>query len=249
MRFFNLAILGLASVALASPSPKKHDGDRSDISGPGKKHDGDRFDISGPGKKHDGDRFDISGPGKKHGNGHFNISRPGKKNDDDKSCRNCLSKNDVDEIVDVYKILISGFNEEDANKYLSEDWVDVSQSINTFIGKQPDAVTFNKTSFISSQSNSQLPEPTLEIQGEPIFTCDRIILIWVATFGAGRPAKGITVIKTVKHNGQWQMQRWDVEFNSLNWAYNMGGYYCVAGQVAGESSACSAQNNPRALFA
>lgn len=187
MHFFNLAILSLAGSALASPSPKRHD--------------------------------------------------------DDRTCRNCLNKGDVDELVDVYKRLIGDFKAEDAEKYLSEDFIDISQSINTFIGVPFDAVTFNKTSFITSQSNPATPQPTLEIQGEPIFTCDQIVIIWDTSFGAGRPSRGISVTKAVKNHGQWQFQRWDVEFNSINWAYNMGGYYCVLGQSAGNASACPAATN------
>src|SRR5690554_3618893 len=136
----------------------------------------------------------------------------------------CLPKAEVVHLAETYTRLVGAFDPADA-VYLSDDWVDVSQSINTFVGKPFDAVTFDKTSFVTSQSNPQGPPTPVVVEGAPIVDCNNIILIWSSTFGAGRPARGISVIRTDKRDGKWVMTRWDVEFNSLNWAFNMGQYY------------------------
>lgn len=169
---------------------------------------------------------------------------PGPHTDLDKSCHGCIPQKDANEIIDAYKRLIGAFNVEDANKYLADDWVDVSQSINTFIGKPENAPTFNKTSFIVSQSNPQTPAAPLEIADDStIVTCNKIVIVWKGTFGKGVPVRGISIIEVVKQGGQWQMQHWDVEFNSLNWLENMGGSYCVLGRPVGNPAACPPPTN------
>jgi len=172
------------------------------------------------------------------------VASPHVKRGGDKDKCDCLTKNDAAELADVYKRLIGAFDAADAEKYLTDDFEDVSQSINTFIGKDYGAVTFDKASFITSQSDPQLPQPDIVLQGDPIFTCSKIVLIWEATFGAGRPARGISVIKAVKNDDLWQMKHWDVEFNSLNWAYDMGGYYCLFGHPFGNAAACGTPTPP-----
>jgi hypothetical protein len=142
----------------------------------------------------------------------------------------CLSKAEVEELSAAYARLIGAFKKDDL-KYLSEDWLDFSQSINTFIG-DPYAeppLTFNKDAFAATQA-AQVDRPTpLKIVASPVVDCNRFALIWESTFGkVPKPVRGISVIEAKPcKRGNPVMTRWDVEFNSMNWAVNIGGFYCL----------------------
>jgi hypothetical protein len=161
---------------------------------------------------------------------------PGKHDEKDK----CLSKKDAKEIVAAYTRLIGDFSQEDV-KYLADDFSDWSQSINTFVRPSPpfEGQTFNKESFIAAQSNSKLPKTPITVESQPIVDCNQIAFVWSSTFGKGRPARGITILDTTKKGKQLQIKRIDVEFNSLTWAYNLGGNYCIFGHDS-EGKACTA---------
>lgn len=49
------------------------------------------------------------------------------------------------------------------------------------------------------------------------------------------------------HESKWLMMKWDVEFNSLVWAYNMGQYYFLFGQGYGDASVCGAPKARRGI--
>jgi len=162
-----------------------------------------------------------------------------KETDNDEECK-CLKKKDVKELTEAYQRLIGNYKAEDL-KYLSDDFEHWSQSINTLArASEPyDGVTFpSKEAFGASQSVQ--PGSPVVIQGEPVVDCKRFSFIWTSQFGKQRNVRGITIIDTTKKTGKWQISRIDVEFNSLSWAYNLNGYYCVFGRNAGNSSSCGA---------
>ena len=169
----------------------------------------------------------------------------------------CLSKSEVKELSGAYSRLIGAFQEADL-KYLADDWLDYSQSINTFIADPYAAppLTFNKEAFAFAQvANADHPTP-LVLEGEPVVDCTRFAIVWTSTFGRQpKPVRGITVIEAKPYkNGNPVMTRWDVEFNSLNWAVNVGGYYCLdlPPQAGGlrqvGNPTCGAGSHKRDLF-
>ncbi|KAL5594104.1 hypothetical protein BROUX41_001152 [Berkeleyomyces rouxiae] len=152
----------------------------------------------------------------------------------------CLTKTDSTELVDAYARMIGSFKSEDAARYLTDDFHSYSQSINTFLNpvNPSNDYTFNRTSFEFAQLNQ--PGTPLEIIGTPVVDCTHVSFIWTSTFGAGRTVRGITILSTVQVNGEWRINHFDVEFNALSWAYNMGQYYCLFGTGVGNSSTCGA---------
>jgi len=184
--------------------------------------------VAIPDKKDDGDHKD-------------------KHYDNDEECK-CLKRKDVKELTDAYVRLIGAYNQADL-KYLSEDFSDWSQSINTFIKPAPyEGATFpTKAAFNASQSNPQgPPTPIVLDASEPVVDCKKIAFIWSSTFGKQQKVQGITILTTTKASGSWQISRIDVEFNSLLWAYNLGGYYCFFGKSNGDATSCVAKTK-RAL--
>ncbi|KAL2104930.1 hypothetical protein VUR80DRAFT_9313 [Thermomyces stellatus] len=157
----------------------------------------------------------------------------------------CISRAEAGELAQAYAALIGAFKETDAEHWLADDFIEHSDSINTFINKPLGSMTFDKASFIANQASGELPPTPVTVVGEPLVECNRVVILWSSTFGKGWPAKGVTVVE-VKKNGdkdgrsKWLMKRWDVEFNSLAWAYDMGQYYCLFGKGFGEVSACGA---------
>lgn len=152
----------------------------------------------------------------------------------------CLTKTDSSELVTAYANLIGYFKSDDAARYLMDDFHSYSQSINTFMSpaEPSDGYTFNRTTFEYAQLN-QAGTP-IEVQGTPVVDCTHIAFVWTSTFGAGRDVRGITILSTEQDSGLWKINRWDVEFNSLSWAYDMGQYYCLFGVAVGNSTMCGA---------
>ncbi|GAB1310158.1 hypothetical protein MFIFM68171_00368 [Madurella fahalii] len=141
----------------------------------------------------------------------------------------CMTRDEAKEIVDIYVRLISNYKEEDCVKYCAEDFVDRSDSINTFIFRPLGEPTFaSKEIFMEAQlSNPPFP---VAVDSIDAVDCEAIALRWHATFGAANlPSRGITIIGTTKREGWWQIKSLDLEFNSLIWLLNMGGNYTWEG--------------------
>lgn len=222
MRVSSLLTLALASLALACPS---YAGKNNDYSS-GKGNDQGSDHSSGD------DHGNSSGSGS-GGHGH------------------CISRHEARDLAQAYAALVGAFNEKDANRWLADDFVDYSASINAFVGKPLDGPSFDKASFIASQGAGNLPPTPIEVIGEPVVDCDRVAILWSSTFGKGWPSRGISIVGVRRdeggHGGKWVMTRWDVEFNSLAWAYDMGQYYCLFGQGYGDASACGAPKDRRGV--
>jgi hypothetical protein len=137
----------------------------------------------------------------------------------------CLTRDEAMQMVEVYRKLIAEYTAELGDKYTSTDFVDVSDSINTFIHQPLGGPTFpNKEVFMDVQDVN--PKFPVEIVSVNAVDCDVIALIWRASFGeANLPSRGVTIVTTTKAAGYWQIKRIDVEFNALTWLLNMGGSY------------------------
>lgn len=218
MRVSSLLTLGLASLSLACPGYAGKDDDYNNEKG------------------------------NDHGNGGENDHA----NDGNDSSRgHCITRPEARDLAQAYAALVGAFTEPDANHWLADDFVDYSASINAFIGKPLDGPTFDKASFIASQGAGNLSPTPIEVIGEPVVECDRVAILWSSTFGKGWPARGISIVGVRRNKGKdgsnWLMTRWDVEFNSLAWAYNMGQYYCLFGQEYGDASVCGASKERRGV--
>jgi len=143
----------------------------------------------------------------------------------------CMTAPEMDEIIEAYRLIIAEYTEEVAAKYLSKDFVDISQSINAFIHQPLDGPTFpTKEVFMEVQSwNQHFPIEILSVDARD---CDAVALQWVASFGeANLPSKGITIMKMVVEEGMWKILSIEVEFNALTWLLNMGGSYTWEGKT------------------
>ncbi len=137
----------------------------------------------------------------------------------------CMTRAEAADIVDIYKRLIANYKAEDCDKYCASDFVDRSDSINTFIFKPLGEPTFATKQIFMEAQESNPPFPVV-VDSIDAVDCEAVALRWHATFGAAnKPSRGLTIIGTTKREGWWQIKSLDVEFNSLVWLLNMGGTY------------------------
>jgi hypothetical protein len=137
----------------------------------------------------------------------------------------CMTEAEAKEIVDVYARLIANYQPADCEKYCADNFADNSDSINSFLNQPLGQPTFaTKKIFMEAQLVN--PPFPLVVDSVDAVACEAIGLRWHATFGeAMKPSKGITILKTTKEKGWWQITELNVEFNSLMWLLNMGGNY------------------------
>jgi hypothetical protein len=141
----------------------------------------------------------------------------------------CMSAADAQQMVDVYVRLISNYQDADCEKYCADNFVDRSDSINTFIFKPLGSATFATKKIFMEAQGTNPPFPVV-VDAVDAVACNSIGLRWHATFGAANlPSRGITLLGTTKEKGYWQISSIDVEFNSLIWLLNMGGNYTWQG--------------------
>ncbi|KAK0731293.1 hypothetical protein B0H67DRAFT_597200 [Lasiosphaeris hirsuta] len=141
----------------------------------------------------------------------------------------CLTEADAKDIVDLYVRLIANYKDEDCEKYCADDFVDRSDSINTFIFRPLGEPTFATKKIFMEAQGTNPPFPVI-VDGVDAVACESVGLRWHATFGAANlPSRGITLIGATKKAGFWQIKSLDVEFNSLIWLLNMGGNYTWEG--------------------
>jgi len=141
----------------------------------------------------------------------------------------CLTRDEAKATVEIYRKLISEYTDEVCAKYCADEFVDRSDSINTFIFRPLGEPTFaTKKIFMEAQATN--PAFPVVIDSIDAVDCESIALRWHSTFGAAqKPSRGITIIGTTKRLGYPQITSLDVEFNSLVWLLNMGGSYVWEG--------------------
>jgi hypothetical protein len=143
----------------------------------------------------------------------------------------CLTRDEAKQMVAVYAKLIANYTEADCVQYCSEDFVDVSDSINTFLNQPLGGPTFaTKQIFMDAQALN--PPFPLVVDSIDAVDCNFVALRWHATFGeAMKMSKGITVLELTKKTGAWQIKLIDTEFNALTWLLDMGGSYMWEGST------------------
>ena len=136
----------------------------------------------------------------------------------------CLTQDSAQTLVDGFEGLISAYTDADADRLLSDDFSDYSDSINSLAGQPVNQVTFpSKDAFKAGQgAQPSVPIETLAIES---FTCDTIALRWLVTLPP-EPVQGITILKASNSQGQkdtWQIKTIFTEFNSISWLKDIGG--------------------------
>ncbi|OAA65466.1 hypothetical protein SPI_02253 [Niveomyces insectorum RCEF 264] len=147
----------------------------------------------------------------------------------DNSTKACMNRDDATQIVEVYRRLIANYTDSDCEKYCADSFVDNSDSINSFLLQPLGEPTFaTKKIFMDAQALN--PPFPLVVDSIDAVDCEALGMRWHATFGdAMKPSKGITILKTTKEKGWWQITEINVEFNSLMWLLDMGGNYTWTG--------------------
>ncbi|KAK0614743.1 hypothetical protein B0T14DRAFT_499947 [Immersiella caudata] len=145
----------------------------------------------------------------------------------------CMTAAETTEMVEIYRKLIAEYTEELGEKYVHADFVDYSDSINTFIHLPLGGPSFpDRATFLDVQSwNMHFPMKILSVDA---VQCNTVALQWQSQFGdANLPSKGLTIMKTLYNAeaGHWQVQEIIVEFNALTWLLNMGGSYEWEGET------------------
>jgi len=142
----------------------------------------------------------------------------------------CLHPDDVETLVAAYVRILSNWNDDDA-KYLADNFVDTSDSINILAGIPLGSPTFpTKEAFIEHQ-HTQPDNLPLVITHKSPYSCDEIALVWQATFGAAqKQVRGLTVVGATKDKGYWQIKTIDVEFDSIAYLLDIGGTFTLPGQ-------------------
>ena len=230
-----------------------HDDDGQDDGG----HDDDGHDDDGHGDDGHGD--DGHGSDGHGSDGHGDEGH----GDDGHGKGHCITRVEAHHLAKGYAALVGAFKESDAHYWLADDFLDYSDSINVFKGNTLGTPTFNKAGFIEAQSNTANSPTPMTVIGEPVVDCDRVAILWSSTFGKGWVARGLTIVEVRENDkykggegdvkgdrkgeGRWKMTRWDVEFNALAWAYNMGQYFCLFGHATGDASVCAAAPKARGL--
>jgi hypothetical protein len=141
----------------------------------------------------------------------------------------CITRDEAKQITDIYAGLIANYQPADCERYCADEFVDRSDSINTFIFQPLGQPTFGtKQIFMDAQlSNPSFP---LIVDSIDAVDCQAVALRWHATFGAANESsRGITILGTTKEKGYVQIKSIDVEFNSLIWLLDMGGNYTWEG--------------------
>ena len=134
----------------------------------------------------------------------------------------CLKPADTEALVAAYQRLIAAYKPEDADKYLTANFIEYSDSINSLAGIPLGSPTFpNRDAFKAAQASN--PPFPLAFQGEPAVACTKISLIWSGVFGKGNPVRGIAILETIKEGEEWKISRLDTEFNSIAWLLDIGG--------------------------
>ncbi|EAA29670.2 hypothetical protein GE21DRAFT_1438 [Neurospora crassa] len=127
----------------------------------------------------------------------------------------CLTRAEAKDIVDIYVQLIANYTDDVCAKYCASNFVDRSDSINTFIFTPLREPTFATKEIFMSAQNANPPFPVV-LDSIDAIDCEAVALHWHTTFGAANlPSKGITIIGTTKREGYAQINSLDVEFNSL----------------------------------
>ncbi|KAL2395257.1 hypothetical protein ABEF93_002811 [Exophiala dermatitidis] len=136
----------------------------------------------------------------------------------------CLNQQTAQYLVDGFGGLISNYTTANAEKYLGDNFTDVSDSINSLSGQPVGSVTFPSKQAFEAGQGSQ-PNVPFQLLAIDAVTCDTIALRWVVGLQP-EPAKGITILKAENPKQQkdtWQIKTIYTEFNSIAWLKDIGG--------------------------
>lgn len=133
----------------------------------------------------------------------------------------CLSSADAHFLVKAYTRLISAYTDKEADKYLSDSFVEYSDSIGILNGVPLGQPIFPTKAHFKAAGAAQPPFP-LVVESVVAKDCKAIVLTFTATFGAGLPIRGVAALTTT-YERHWKISRIDVELNSIAYLINIGG--------------------------
>ena len=118
----------------------------------------------------------------------------------------CLTRDEAKSTVEIYRQLIANYTDEVCEKYCADEFVDRSDSINTFIFRPLGEPTFaTKKIFMEAQATN--PAFPVVIDTIDAVDCEAIALTWHATFGAAmKPSKGITITNATATRNSLRMR-------------------------------------------
>lgn len=137
----------------------------------------------------------------------------------------CLSNADATSLVNSFQSLISNYTTATAEKVLSSDFTDTSDSINSLAGYPLGSTTFpSKAAFEAGQGSQQaVPMSILAIDE---VACTSVAFRWAITINPTLPVvKGINSMIASYNSTQkaWQIKQMFSEFNSCQWMNLIGG--------------------------
>lgn len=143
-----------------------------------------------------------------------------------RSVGDCLSDSTARQVAADYASLIGAYTDAKANAMLTDDFSEMSDSINIIAHKPLGSVTFpTKKAFM----NEVVHQPAIPVDVTSIdaYSCNVVSLRWTQTFGPPsnpKPAAGISTLFMKKVGDQWRFQKIFTEFNSITYFMNSGGH-------------------------
>lgn len=137
----------------------------------------------------------------------------------------CLTSADATSLVNSFQSLISNYTLATAEKVLTSDFTDTSDSINMMAGYPLGSTTFpSKAAFEAGQGSQQaVPMSILAIDS---VACTSVGFRWAITVNPSKPVvKGINSMITSYNSTQkaWQIKQMFSEFNNCQWINLIGG--------------------------
>ncbi|KAK5071453.1 hypothetical protein LTS08_004804 [Lithohypha guttulata] len=167
----------------------------------------------------------VSRPATSSASSASQVSRPSATSSFTPPAPSCLTSSDATTLVNGFQSLISNYTLATAEKLLSNDFTDTSDSINILAGYPLGSTTFpSKAAFEAGQgSQPALPMTILSIDS---VDCTKVGFRWTITIDPTKPVvKGINSIASSYNTTTraWQIKTVYSEFNSCHWMNLIGG--------------------------
>ena len=140
----------------------------------------------------------------------------------------CLTDATAKTLVTGFASLLTSYSDAVADKLLSSDFTDTSDSINALAGYPLGSTTFPSKAAFKAGQGAQ-PKIGFELLNIDDVTCTGVAFRWSGTPNLGNPSikvKGINSLVASNLNGTdqgWQIKSMYSEFNSCTWMQAVGG--------------------------
>jgi hypothetical protein len=140
----------------------------------------------------------------------------------------CLTAADGPRLASQFADLVGNYTPAKADAFLLADYTDYSDGINSLMGKTLGSVTFDGREAFKAGQEGHAGTPMV-VSDVVATTCDTVVWTWTATFGeAAKSVRGINVVRFVLgDDGNWWVERVDMEMNSLAYLEDLGGSWTL----------------------